>query len=496
MRKKERKNSGDEFNPESGEQKKSESILKEQEQIFKEVTINLGNTDYNIKQKKKKKKKRNNKVVITILICILIVFLTFAGLFIKRMNENGWTLGGFVATILGHDSTTLANLSRINILVIGQSQTLTDTILVCSYDPKIQEISMLSIPRDTFVGRNKKYATGSDKINALYQINPDKLLSKVNEITGMDIQYYVKVDTAGLRDLVDSVGGVYFDVPIDMDYDDSSQDLHIHLKAGYQLLDGDKAEQVVRFRHNNDGTTYPVEYGQEDIGRMRTQREFIAQVIKQLAKPENITKVDDFIKIANNNLESNFNLWNLKDYAPYALDFKLDNLKTETLPGASEKCNGLWFYVYNKKQTLEVVEELFKTELTAEQEKNAEIHINILNGTTDEMNLNNVQTLLEENGYTVVSTGNTSLTDKTMIINRTNEEDSKAEKLKEIIGVGIIAKSAVDSNETSDNQVNGGTSNKNGSTNKNNSNKTTKNKNSSNKSKEIINFTIIIGSDY
>ena len=480
------------------EHKNSESILKQQEQIFKEVTINLGNTEYNINEKKKKSKKRRSKVFTTIIIVFLLIFLIFAGLFIKRMNENGWTLGGFVATILGHDSKTLANLSRINVLVIGQSQNLTDTILVCSYDPKIQDISMLSIPRDTFVGRNKNYATSSDKINAIYQTDPDKLLAKVNEITGLDIQYYVKVDTAGLRDLVDSVGGIYFDVPVDMDYDDSSQDLYIHVKAGYQLLDGKKAEQVVRFRHNNDGTTYPAEYGQEDIGRMRTQREFITQVIKQLAKPENITKVDEFIKIANNNLETNFNLWNLKDYAPYVIDLNLDNLKTQTLPGASEKCNGLWFYMHNKKQTLEVVEELFKTELTDEQEKNAEINVNILNGTNDEMNLNNVKTLLEENGYTVVSTGNTSLTDKTMIINRTNKEAIVAQKLKDIVGVGIIANSTTNTNnEVSKNSSNNSNSeNNNTKNNSKNNSKNNTNKNSSNKDKEIIDFTIIIGSDY
>ena len=293
-------------------------------------------------QKKKKKKKKKNKILKVILIIILVILLSFAGLFVKRMNENGWTLGGFVATILGHDANTLANLSRINILVIGQSQNLTDTLLVCSYDPKIQDVALLSIPRDTFVGRNKNTATGFDKINALYQIDPDKLLKKVNDITGLGINYYIKVDTQGLKDLVDSVGGIYFDVPIDMDYDDSSQKLSIHLKAGYQLLDGNKAEQVLRFRHNNNGSTYPAEYGQEDIGRMKTQRAFITEVIKQVAKPENITKVDDYIKIANNNVETNFNIWNLKDYAPYAIDFNADNIKTETLPGVPEKCNGVW----------------------------------------------------------------------------------------------------------------------------------------------------------
>lgn len=439
-------------------QQKKSGKDKEKEEIFREVTINLSNTDYNVNQRKKKKKKKKNKILRAILLIILIVFLGFAGLFVKRMNENGWTLGGFVATILGHDANTLANLSRINILVIGQSQNLTDTLLVCSYDPKIQDVALLSIPRDTFVGRNKNTATGFDKINALYQLDPNKLLNKVNDITGLEINYYIKVDTQGLKDLVDSVGGIYFDVPIDMDYDDSSQKLAIHLKAGYQLLDGNKAEQVLRFRHNNDGSTYPAEYGQEDIGRMKTQRAFITEVIKQVAKPENITKVDDYIKIANNNVETNFNIWNLKDYAPYAIDFNTDNIKTETLPGTPEKCNGVWLYIHNRRQTEQIVKELFKTELTAEQEKNSNIKISILNGTSDEMNLNNLKSLLEESGYTVVSTGNTTKTEKTAIINRTNQENSVCESLKNTVGVGIMSNSGT--------------------------------------SKNGVDFTIIIGSDY
>lgn len=439
-------------------QQKKSGKDKEKEEIFREVTINLSNTDYNVNQRKKKKKKKKNKILRAILLIILIIFLGFAGLFVKRMNENGWTLGGFVATILGHDANTLANLSRINILVIGQSQNLTDTLLVCSYDPKIQDVALLSIPRDTFVGRNKNTATGFDKINALYQLDPNKLLNKVNDITGLEINYYIKVDTQGLKDLVDSVGGIYFDVPIDMDYDDSSQKLAIHLKAGYQLLDGNKAEQVLRFRHNNDGSTYPAEYGQEDIGRMKTQRAFITEVIKQVAKPENITKVDDYIKIANNNVETNFNIWNLKDYAPYAIDFNTDNIKTETLPGTPEKCNGVWLYIHNRRQTEQIVKELFKTELTAEQEKNSNIKISILNGTSDEMNLNNLKSLLEESGYTVVSTGNTTKTEKTAIINRTNQENSVCESLKNTVGVGIMSNSGT--------------------------------------SKNGVDFTIIIGSDY
>ena len=235
---------------------------------------------------------------------------------------------------------------------------------------------------------------------------------------------------------------------MDMDYDDPAQDLYIHLKAGYQLLDGDKAEQVVRFRHNNDGSSYSLEYGEQDIGRMKTQRAFITEVMKQLAKAENITKIDDFIRIANQNVSTNFSLWSIKDYAPYILDLNLEEIKTASLPGTTEKLNGLWFYTYNKKESEEIIKDMFKTELTEEQEKNSEIKISILNGTSDDTNLEYVKSLLEESGYTVVSTGYTTSMQTTTIINRTNQDDSVANKLQEIIGIGVVSDS-----DSSDSEV-------------------------------------------
>lgn len=445
---------------------------------YDEITVNVRTSKTNNSNDKKNNKKSNKKknknyiVLKVILLCVFLLVVLFLGLFIKRMNENGWTLGGFVATILGHDSTTLANLSRIDILLIGQSQNLTDTLLICSYNPKTQSASLISIPRDTFVGKNKNYATTSDKINSIYQYNPDMLLQRVNELTGMNINYYVKVDTQGLRDLVDSIGGIYFDVPIDMNYDDPTQDLAIHVKAGYQLLDGNKAEQVVRFRHNNNGSTYPAEYGQEDIGRMKTQRAFLTAVVQQLAKPENLTKVDDYIRIANNNVETNFNIWNLKDYAPYILDFEIENLVTKTLPGVPEKCNEIWLYICNKQQTKNLINELFATPLTDEQEENSKINVSILNGTSDEMNLDNLEKLLKECGYNVISTESTTLTKTTIIINRTNQDAEVAQGLKNAIGVGIIANSSNNDNSSSN---------------------STSKPNSNNKKAD---FTIVIGEDY
>ena len=323
-------------------------------EIKKYPKVNQNKKQQQTTKHKKSKKKKNN-----ILLIVLFILVILGTLFIIRMNENGWTYGGLIATILGHDSNTVNSLDTIYIVVTGESQNLTDSIMVCAYNPKQNKVAMMSIPRDTFVGKNENKATASDKINTLYQKNPDNLLKQINEITGLDIKYYINIDTNGLKELIDAIGGVYFDVPIDMDYDDPTQDLHIHLKAGYQLLDGNKAEQVVRFRHNNDGTSYPATYGDNDIGRMKTQREFIKVLLKQITSKNVIINMNKYIKIAKNNVTTNFNIDSIKDYIPYIVDFNFDDINSTSLPGEPKKCNGVWLYVPNKKEVKNIVNNYF-----------------------------------------------------------------------------------------------------------------------------------------
>lgn len=314
-------------------------------------STNMKNRDVN-----KKKNKRIKKKILTIVLFIIVILAT---LFIIRMNENGWTYGGFLATILGHNSKTVDNLEPIYVVVTGESQNLTDSIMVCAYNPKVNKASIISIPRDTYTGSNQNKATASDKINTLYHNSPEALLDEVNEITGLNVKYYMNVDTKGLRDLIDAMGGVNFNVPIDMDYDDPTQDLHIHLKAGEQLLDGNKAEQVVRFRHNNDGTSYPSTYGDNDIGRMKTQREFIKILIKQISSKKSLKDLKQYIQILKNNVTTNFDLNSIIDYIPYAIDFNMDDLQTNTLPGEPKKCNGVWLYIPDNSEVSEMIKNMF-----------------------------------------------------------------------------------------------------------------------------------------
>lgn len=322
-----------------------------------------------MKTKNKVKKSKKRRKLKKIFLFILLILLVFSTWFIYKVEKNGGGLSGVFATLIGHDENTKKDLDEIKVLLLGIStdlgSKLTDTIIVASYNPNTQKANLLSIPRDTYIGSNVKKATASQKINSLYSANknnPKKTLEAVNEITGLDIEYYMVIKTEGLINLVDALGSVEFDVPIDMDYDDPTQNLHIHLKSGLQDIDGEKAEQLLRFRHNNDYSSYPYEYGDNDIGRMRTQREFITATLKQTLSLNNILKIGKLVDIAKKNIDTNLKWSYVKDYIPYIVQFDTDNLETASLPGTTpdyRSTNYVSLFVYDKTKTDELIQTLF-----------------------------------------------------------------------------------------------------------------------------------------
>lgn len=314
-------------------------------------------------KEKRRKKHTGRKIFLFILLLCVCAGVWFA----KRVNDLD---GNWLAAILGHDENTLKNLDTLQILIMGESTGMSDTIIACSYNPKTQEASMLSIPRDTYVENGKYKNSVYNKINSLYSggETPEKTLQAVNKITGLNMKYYILVDTEALRKLVDSIGGVEFDVPIDMKYDDSMQNLHIDLKAGLQKLNGKQAEQVVRFRHNNNGSSYSYEYGNEDYGRMKTQRNLIIAVAKQTIKFKNIKEIKNIINIMKEDVVTNIDFDLIKDYVPYAVNMNLDNIQTAQLPGKSDQRNGGWFFFHDEEETKAIVDQLFNKSQVIEED--------------------------------------------------------------------------------------------------------------------------------
>ena len=354
---------------ENNNTKENKSRHMEQEPVNEDRKPKANGRPMNNKKVKSKNRKAM-KVVVSMLLIIIILCGAFLG---YKIQKNGGGLSGFLATMLGEDEEE--NLQPIQVLIMGVSGVdnykLSDSIMVASYNPKTQVASLMSIPRDTYVGKkNRKTASqnyiASYKINTVYRngTNIPEALDRINDMTGLNLSNYVIIDTKALVKIVDAIGGVTFDVPINMDYDDDSQDLHIHLKAGEQTIDGPKAEQLLRFRHNNNGSTYSSEYGQQDLGRMKTQRAFITETLKQTLKPQNIFKIKQIMDIMSQNVTSNMDVSLLKKYVPYAVKFNADDLKTGVVPGDVEMCNGVSIYIANKTETEALVKELFGEEGT------------------------------------------------------------------------------------------------------------------------------------
>ena len=421
----------------------------------------------------KKKPKKKMKMWKKILLVILLILLIAGGVFAYRVHRNGGGLSGMLATVVGHDEETRKSLGELQVLLMGVSTdqegvALTDTIIVASYNPNTQKAVLLSIPRDSFTGTNTKRAVASDKINAIYNITRDPMetVEAVNELTGLNLQHYAIIQTEALIELVDAIGPIEYYVPTDMNYDDTSQDLHIHFEEGMQEIDGQEAEELLRFRKNNDGTSFPEEYGDNDIGRMRNQREFITAVVEQTVKLENITKLGTIIDIASRNLitdpDLNFNI--LKDYLPYAVEFSTENLQTASLPGSVpdlRQTNGVSIFVVDEEETQQLVTELFYPEKLLEEEttdgntvntsttsnsstttSNASTKIEVLNGTSDGKVLQEVVNKLKEEGYNVSRTGTTTSTSKTVIANKKDVSTTIMNNIKEIVGRGTISDSS------------------------------------------------------
>ena len=349
----------------------------------------IGNNNRKKNEKKKEKKKLSKKQKLLIVGIIIAVIITFIGIvfgvYIYKANGN------ITEAVLNVATDVLGDKDPIFVLVLGISEDispkLTDTIILAGYNPDTQKAFMLSIPRDTFIGKNEETAGGFDKINALYQKDVQKTIDAVEKLTGVNINHYVVVKNTALPAIVNAIGEVEFDVPIDMNYDDPTQDLHIHLEKGLQKIDGDKAEQLLRFRHNNNGTSYPPSYGDNDYGRMRTQREFIKAVATQLISWQSVSNLKQIASAVFDNLETDMNLTQMIGYIPYALKFDTSSIRMEQLPGASQMLNKLSFYKASSTQTRKLMDELILS-LEMSEAENKKYYTKPINKSTASSNSN------------------------------------------------------------------------------------------------------------
>lgn len=201
-----------------------------------------------------------------------------------------------------------------------------DTNILMAVDTVNGYVYGASIPRDSKAIIGGK----AHKINYAYNKGGTELLaSTVSEQLGIPVDYTVCVNLQGFTALVDAIGGVDFEVPINMDYDDPIQGLSIHFKKGMQHLSGADALRVVRFRHNSDGTGY----GSEDLGRMQTQQKFLKAVAKKMLSFENlISNPRKYAEIFGQYVDTDLSVTDLAWFGMQVLGMGVDKIDFSTLP--------------------------------------------------------------------------------------------------------------------------------------------------------------------
>ena len=199
-----------------------------------------------------------------------------------------------------------------------------DGLMLVTYDVPNQKVGMLSIPRDTLVKRK------DPKINAAFHGGVENLREVVSDLVGYPIDFYVTIDLDGFEEIVDAVGGVDFDVPVEMYYNDPTQDLNIFYMPGYQHLDGQSAMEVCRFRKNGDGTGYPM----GDVQRGETVRNMMVTVAKKVVSWSSVSQIDDFMDIVARNIDTNMTMRNMAWFASQGMALNLTTgVAGGSLPG-------------------------------------------------------------------------------------------------------------------------------------------------------------------
>ena len=193
-----------------------------------------------------------------------------------------------------------------------------DTILILRVERKGKQLSMLSIPRDLFVGIGKNAVHGYDRINAAYSFGGEKLaMETLERVTGIKIDHYIVVKSDVVADMVDAIGGVPMEVEKQMDWDDNWAGLHIHLKPGKQILNGEQAVGYCRFRHDEEG----------DFGRIQRQQKFLTALMKELKQKKNFKNYQELAGLVRAKMKTDLENRQLVGLAMLYKSFPLDNIR-------------------------------------------------------------------------------------------------------------------------------------------------------------------------
>ena len=262
--------------------------------------------------------------------------------------------------------TAPSSETKYNFLVLGHDRAanLADVILLVSFDTAEGSLALMQIPRDTFLD----YGGSHYKINSMYssvynQIDQEEsdnrdleaaraFATTLEETLCVKIHYATVMDLDGFSAIVDAIGGVEMYVPYDMVYQDNGQGLNINLREGQQTLDGNKAEQFVRYRSG---------YVQGDVGRGDAQKLFMTAFIQSLKNNLSVGTIGEIARAVYEHVDTELSISDMIYFGKEVLDLELSNVNMMTLPGEAKTSGntGASYYVMNREATIAAIDEYY-----------------------------------------------------------------------------------------------------------------------------------------
>ncbi len=246
-----------------------------------------------------------------------------------------------------------------NVLILGGDKVNknSDTMMLLNFDADTGKINVMSIPRDTKVKIENSYR----KINYAYPHGGvDLSVQTVSELLDVNIKYSVFVDTTAFRKIIDLLGGVEINVQANMDYDDPTQNLHIHLKKGLRTLNGDESEQFIRFRQPNRWTKEIRKYYDgSDLKRIEAQQYFVKELVRQKATLQYITRMNSIIDVIFKNIETNFTLNEIVKLSGLVSKINGESVNFIAMPGTTYDSSP-WYYLCDIEKAREITAAEFK----------------------------------------------------------------------------------------------------------------------------------------
>lgn len=305
---------------------------------------------------------------------------------------------------------------KTNFLIMGLDKTeaLADVILVGTFNSQSGTIDMISMPRDSRVtiGDSLYQEMRDDGYKPPKNINLNEIHSYtkedgsyytkkfIEEFLGITIDYTAEINLEAFRYIVEAVGGIEFDVRAKgYDYEDPYQNLSIHIPGGHQILNGEQAEGLVRFRHD---------YRMGDIERIDVQQQFMKEFFKQVLTKETIVNnALEIITAIYNYVETDMPISEMAKYLQYISILDANKFNITTLPGGTKE--GVSYYVPDIVAVQDLVNETFyKTSINFEEEPLTNANIQILNASGISGLAGDTKTVLETDGYTIGNIGNYS----------------------------------------------------------------------------------------